>query len=212
MYKTILFDFDGTVFDTGEGGMKCVQYAAEAFGYNEPDWRALRSFVGPPLVESFAKRYNVDFETARAMNEKYRERYNVKGIDECSVYPGVPELVRYLREHGANVAVATGKPTGYTVEILRRHGMGDLFDTVLGSEFDGTRSQKWEVITELLKKYGGDGAVMIGDHGNDVRGAKRCGIPCIGVSWGYAEPGELAREGAIVVVDDTDELKNILMR
>lgn len=211
MYKTALFDFDGTVFDTGEGIMKSVQYAAEAFGYPEPDWRALRCFVGPPLGECFAARYNVDAEMAKAMTKKYRERYSVDGVNECELYPGVEQLVRTLKAQGLNVAVATGKPTAFTVEILRGHGLDGLFDDVLGSEFDGTRGQKWEVITELLGRFGRDGAVMIGDRENDVRGAKRCGIPCIGVSWGYAEPGELEKAGAVTVVDSVDELRNILL-
>ena len=211
MYKTVLFDFDGTVFDTGEGIMKSVQYAAVQFGYTEPDWRALRSFVGPPLVESFAKRYKVDAKTAEAMTAKYRERYKLKGLDECSPYPGVVELARYLREKGMSVAIATGKPTPFTVDILSRNGVLDAFDDVLGSEFDGTRNHKWETIELLLEKFGRD-AVMVGDRDNDVQAASRCGIPCIGVAWGYAEPGELEREGAIAVAHDTEELKNLLMR
>ena len=211
MYKTVLFDFDGTVFDTGEGIMKSVQYAAVQFGYTEPDWRALRSFVGPPLVESFAKRYKVDAKTAEAMTAKYRERYKLKGLDECSPYPGVEELARYLREKGMSVAIATGKPTPFTVDILSRNGVLDAFDDVLGSEFDGTRNHKWETIELLLEKFGRD-AVMVGDRDNDVQAASRCGIPCIGVAWGYAEPGELEREGAIAVAHDTEELKNLLMR
>ena len=212
MYKTILFDFDGTVFDTGEGIMKSVQYAAGCFGYSEPDWRALRSFVGPPLVESFARRYGVDEETAKAMCAKYRERYSESGLDECAVYLGVPELAQYLRGLGAKVAVATGKPTPFTVDILRRHGVLDCFDDVLGSEFDGTRNHKWETIEILLDRLGRDNAVMVGDRDNDVLAAARCSIPCIGVSWGYAEPGELMNAGAICVVDDTEALKNILTR
>ena len=212
VYKTILFDFDGTVFDTGEGIMKSVQYAAEAFGYREPDWQALRSFVGPPLVESFARRYNVDEETAKAMTAKYRERYSERGLDECSVYPGVVELVKYLRGLGARVAVATGKPTPFTVDILERHGLGGVFDDVLGSEFDGTRNHKWETMDILLDRLGREGAVMIGDRDNDVIAARHCNIPCVGVSWGYAVPGELVSAGAVVVVDDTEELKNFLLR
>lgn len=212
VYKTILFDFDGTVFDTGEGIMKSVQYAAEAFGYREPDWQALRSFVGPPLVESFARRYNVDEETAKAMTAKYRERYSERGLDECSVYPGVVELVKYLRGLGARVAVATGKPTPFTVDILERHGLGGVFDDVLGSEFDGTRNHKWETMDILLDRLGREGAVMIGDRDNDVLAAQRCNIPCVGVSWGYAEPGELESAGAVTVVHDTKELYNFLNR
>lgn len=212
MYRTILFDFDGTVFDTGEGIMKSVRYAAEAFGYQEPDLEALRCFVGPPLRGQFMKRYGVDAGTAEKMVAKYRERYSVKGLGECSVYPGVPELVCELRSMGKNVAIATGKPTAFTVSILERAGYGELFDAVLGSEFDGTRSKKSEVIAELLEKYGRDGAAMIGDRDNDVLGAKECGIPCIGVAWGYAEPGELLKAGAISLAETVDELRNILIR
>lgn len=212
MYKLILFDFDGTVFDTGEGIMKSVQYAALAFGYDEPDYTALRCFVGPPLVESFIRRYGVDMEKARAMTAKYRERYSVQGLAECSVYPGVPELVQRLRDRGAKVVVATGKPTKFTVDILESAGLGGLFDDVLGSEFDGTRGQKWEVIAELLARHGSEGAVMVGDRDNDVNGAKKCGIPCVGVAWGYAEPGELLAAGAVSLAQTVNELENILTR
>ena len=209
MYKTVLFDFDGTVFDTGEGIMKSVQYAAEAFGYSEPDWTALRSFVGPPLVTSFARRYGVDEAKAKAMCDKYRERYRERGLDECSVYHGVIEAVRALRAEGRKVAIATGKPTPFTVDILSRHGVLDEFDGVLGSEFDGTRNNKWETIEILLERFGRD-AVMVGDRDNDVIAAKHCGIPCIGVSWGYAVPGELESAGAIAVADTPEELLKLL--
>lgn len=211
MYKTILFDFDGTVFDTGEGIMKSVQYAALQCGYESADPEEFRSFVGPPLRESFKRYFGVDLPQVEVMIAKYRERYSGPGLRECAPYPGVVELVRELRGMGAVVCVATGKPTAFAGEILERGGLGELFNDVLGSEFDGTRSQKWEVITELLDKYGQDGAVMVGDRDNDVRGAKKCSIPCVGVAWGYAEPGELEREGAIAVAKDTNELKSILI-
>lgn len=146
------------------------------------------------------------------MTAKYRERYSVQGLAECSVYPGVPELVQRLRDRGAKVVVATGKPTKFTVDILESAGLGGLFDDVLGSEFDGTRGQKWEVIAELLARHGSEGAVMVGDRDNDVNGAKKCGIPCVGVAWGYAEPGELLAAGAVSLAQTVDELEDILTR
>ena len=151
-------------------------------------------------------------EKARAMTAKYRERYSVQGLAECSVYPGVPELVQRLRDRGAKVVVATGKPTKFTVDILESAGLGGLFDDVLGSEFDGTRGQKWEVIAELLDRHGSEGAVMVGDRDNDVNGAKKCGIPCVGVAWGYAEPGELLAAGAVSLAQTVNELEDILTR
>ena len=211
MYKTILFDFDGTVFDTGEGILKSVQYSAESFGFHEPELEALRCFVGPPLRDQFMRRYGVDPEMAENTVAKYRERYSKVGLLECSVYPGVEALVKELKAAGKNVAIATGKPTAFTRSILERNGMGELFDSVLGSEFDGTRSKKSEVISELLAQYGAEGAVMVGDRDNDVLGARACDIPCIGVAWGYAEPGELLGAGAIALVETAGELKNLLL-
>ncbi len=210
MYKTILFDFDGTVFNTGEGIIKSVQYAARAFGFPADDCGALRCFIGPPLRATFMKFFGVDGETAGAMTEKYRERYSVEGLRECSPYPGVPELVRQLRAAGRTVCVATGKPTVFTRRILDMHGLSELFDDVLGSEFDGTRSEKSEVVSELLARWGGP-AVMVGDRDNDVLGAAGCAIPCIGVAWGFAEPGELEGAGAISVAGDTAELGALLL-
>ena len=124
----------------------------------------------------------------------------------------MPELVQRLRDRGAKVVVATGKPTKFTVDILESAGLGGLFDDVLGSEFDGTRGQKWEVIAELLDRHGSEGAVMVGDRDNDVNGAKKCGIPCVGVAWGYAEPGELLAAGAVSLAQTVNELEDILTR
>lgn len=211
MYKTALFDFDGTVFETGEGIMKSVQYAAEAFGYPEPDWRAAallrRTAAGRVLRRKIqcgrGDGQGHDEKVPRALQRGRRER--VRALPRSGAAGQDSEGT------GAECGGRNGKPTAFTVEILRSHGLDGLFDDVLGSEFDGTRGQKWEVITELLGRFGRDGAVMIGDRENDVRGAKRCGIPCIGVSWGYAEPGELEKAGAVTVVNSVDELRNILL-
>ena len=124
----------------------------------------------------------------------------------------MPELVQRLRDWGAKVVGATGKPTKFTVDILESAGLGGLLDDVLGSEFDGTRGQKWEVIAELLDRHGSEGAVMVGDRDNDVNGAKKCGIPCVGVAWGYAEPGELLAAGAVSLAQTVNELEDILTR
>ncbi|NLC72682.1 MAG: HAD hydrolase-like protein [Ruminococcaceae bacterium] len=209
-YDTVLFDFDGTLFDTGEGILKSVQYAAESFGYNEPDLDALRSFVGPPLELSFARRYKIPIEKSREMVKKFRDRYKVKGVLECKPYPDIFPFVKELSDSGYSVCVATGKPTPYTIEILERYGYLNHFSAVLGSEFNGTRMEKSEVIAELLCNSDKSTAVMVGDRDNDVLGAKACGIPCIGVNWGFAEPGELINAGAIRVVDNVSELRQAL--
>ena len=137
MIQTVLFDFDGTLFDTGEGILRSVQYALEGFGIHETDTARLRKFVGPPLLDSFSELYAMTPEQAQAAVARYRERYLPVGIYECTLYPGIPELLERLRAHGFRIAVATGKPTpmarsilhmyktfGETIASLRRaHGM-----------------------------------------------------------------------------------------
>ncbi len=211
MYKTILFDFDGTVFDTGPGIMKSVQYAARAFGFQERELREYRRFIGPPLGQSFMAAFGVDEDTANAMVEKFRERYAPIGLNECSPYPGVAGLAGELRAAGRTVVIATAKPTVFARKILESHGMTACFDDILGAETDSAHSVKEQVIAAMLSRHGRDGAVMVGDRDNDVLGAAANSIPCVGVRWGYAEPGELESAGAIAVAGSPEELKAILL-
>ena len=126
MYKNIFFDFDGTLFDTGEGILKSVQYSALEFGFDEPDISKLRSFVGPPLQDSFMRRFGVDEKTAEKMISKFRERYSTIGVFECKPYPEIFELILELKNLGYGLSIATGKPTVFALEILERYGFKDL--------------------------------------------------------------------------------------
>ena len=186
MIQTVLFDFDGTLFDTGEGILRSVQYALEGFGIHETDTARLRKFVGPPLLDSFSELYAMTPEQAQAAVARYRERYLPVGIYECTLYPGIPELLERLRAHGFRVAVATGKPTPMACSILQRFDLERLFDCVIGCEYDGTRSTKAEVVVAALAETHTppEDALMVGDRKYDVTGAAACGVPCIGVYYG----------------------------
>lgn len=214
MMEALLFDFDGTLFDTGPGVMNCVQYALEKLGISEQNPANLRKFIGPPLFDMFQELYGLDDLTAHEAVRLYRERYQPTGIWECAPYPAIPELIQQLKTDGWKIAVATGKPTPSAVRILERYQMDQLFDFICGSEFDGTRSKKHEVITAVLEKFHllehPKLALMIGDRKYDVIGSSLCGVPCIGVRYGYPEPGELEAAGAIAVVDTVEELKAFL--
>ena len=212
MFKTVLLDFDGTVFDTAEGITKCVQYALEKFGISA-ELRELYCFCGPPLVDMFMERYSTSREDALKAVEYYRERYSTEGWRECGVYPGIRELTKDLRASGRKVAVATSKPTAYAMKIMALEGMENDFDLVMGCEFDGTRSQKWEVVAAAMEELHADKktTVMVGDRKYDVIGAHKCHIPCIGVGYGYAEPGEFAAAGAEYEAATVAELRGLLL-
>lgn len=213
MKDYILFDFDGTVFDTAEGITKCVQYALNKMGI-EAELSELMCFAGPPLVEMFAQKYGMSNEQAKMATELYRERYKPIGWKECKPFEGMHELMLKLKKEGKKLAIATSKPQHLAEQILDAYNMLDDFDIICGAEFDGTRSQKWEVIEYVLNEFGitADDAVMVGDRKYDVIGAKRCGLDCVGVRFGYAEEGELEEHGAVYVAQDTEDLFEYLMK
>ena len=152
MYKAIFFDLDGTLTESGEGITKSVQYALEKLGKPEEDLDKLRVFIGPPLMEQFMKYADVDETEARRAVEYYRERYAVKGIFENRPYDGVENLLRELKGRGYILAVASSKPEYYVTKILDYFNLSSYFEVVVGSEMNGARTSKTEVIEEALKR------------------------------------------------------------
>lgn len=215
MFPFVLFDLDGTLTDPYEGITKSVQYALEDYGMHVSDRTALRCFIGPPLLEQFMEFAGMCREEAEHAVEKYRERFAVQGLFENKVYDGIPKLLAVLRNAGCQLAVATSKPQVFANRILEHFNLHPNFTAVVGSELDGRRTNKAEVIQaalEALHITPNDGAVMVGDRQHDVLGAQKCGIPSIGVSYGYAEPGELARAGATYIAENLATLQRILLQ
>ena len=213
MKDYILFDFDGTVFDTAEGITKCVQYALGKMGI-KAELNELMCFAGPPLAEMFALKYGMSEQEAKKATELYRERYAPIGWAECRPFEGMHETLLKLKAAGKTLAVATSKPEHLAFKILGEYGMLEDFDLICGATLDGSRSKKWEVIEYALGKLGisADKAIMVGDRKYDVIGAKKCGLDCVGVRFGYAEEGELEEHGAVYIAETPDDLFEYLMK
>lgn len=210
MSQIILFDLDGTLTDSGEGITKSVQYALSHFGIMENNLEKLRCFVGPPLQEQFMEYAGLSREQAWKAVEFYRERYNSIGIYENRLYPKIKELLELLAVNDKILGVASSKPEVYVEQILKHFGIYSYFQVVVGSELDGRRTRKAEVIEEALQRLGMDRArdsvLMVGDREHDVKGARDCGIQCIGVTYGYGSREELEKAGAVYIADTVEDL------
>ena len=208
MYKVILFDLDGTLTESGEGITKSVQYALERIDKPEPDLEKLKVFVGPPLMEMFKKYAQSDEETAKKAVEIYRERYSVTGIFENAVYPGIEDMLAQLEKKGYILAVASSKPEVYVRQILDHFGLARYFTEIGGSEMNCRRTNKTEVIEEVLKRLNmdkhRDQVIMVGDKEHDVYGARKAGLECIAVSFGYGTEEELKKAEPLKIVDSAE--------
>ena len=210
MSQVILFDLDGTLTESGEGIINCVQYALEKLGKKEEHPENLQCFIGPPLKKQFMKYAGLNEEEGEKAVGYYRERYTTTGIFENRLYPKVPELLELLKINNKILAVASSKPEVYVKQILEHFQIADYFTAIVGSELDGSRTEKAEVIEEALRRMHleeeRDKVLMVGDRSHDVQGAISCGLQCIGVTYGYGSREELEKAGAVYIADSVEDL------
>ena len=212
MFDFILFDLDGTLTDPKVGITTCVQHALKHFGIEEPDNDKLTPFIGPPLLDSFAKYYGMgEADCQRALHE-YRVYFRERGMFENALYPQTVWLLQQLCAAGKHLVLATSKPEEFAEQILAHFDLRQYFDCVAGASMDETRSKKSDVIAYALQKTGitAQSAVMVGDRLHDVEGAAKHGLPSVGVLWGYGDEEELRRAGANRIARDMKQLLTIL--
>lgn len=215
MYRYILFDLDGTLTDSREVIFNSVRYSLEKLGRDVPPYETLLRFVGPPLQDSFERYCGMTAAEAWHAVEVFRERYEVVGWSENKAADGVVEMMRSLKEHGCELAIASSKPERSVIPIAEKFGFMPYLTAACGS--DGKNEAKVDVIRAALQRLSVGKAemaqtVMVGDRKFDVEGAAECGLPCIGVEFfDFAPPGELETAGALTVCQTAKELEHYLL-
>ncbi len=210
--KTVFFDLDGTLTDSGEGIINCAILALEHFGLPVPSREELGVFVGPPLDRTFVK-FGVPEDKTQEAIDVFRSRYLVVGKFENAPYPGIHELLATLKSQGHRLFVATSKPETTAVEILHKFDLAKYFEVICGATLDGTRSHKADVIAYLLDKIGTrENLLMVGDTEFDVIGAAAHGIATIGVAWGYGKVSAMEQAGAVAIAHTMEDLAQYINR
>jgi len=213
MINTFLFDLDGTITDPKEGIIKSVQYAMESFGINVENPDDLVAFIGPPLRQSFKDVFSIDDASMEKAVGKFRERYLEKGIYENIMYSGIDTLLKKLFKAGKTIILATSKPIGQANTVLSHFDLDRYFTFIGGSEANGDRSLKSEVIQYALDQTNItdlSGCIMIGDRKHDIIGAKTVGMKSVGVLYGHGSYDELSEADADYIVKDINELSELL--
>jgi phosphoglycolate phosphatase len=213
--KTVLFDLDGTLTDPKEGITACIQHALSRLGRTPPSGDELTWCIGPPLTQSLEQLLaGAPPELAGEALTLYRERYAAQGIFEAQLYPGVAEMLDGLCTAGLQLLVATSKPLPFARTVLDHFRLTRFFTAIYGSEMDGIRSHKGELLAYLLEQQGlqpGDVA-MVGDREHDMRGARQNGILPLGAGWGYGSLQELELAGAAQILPDPRAALHYLLR
>lgn len=213
-YSAVIFDFDGTICDTGEGILKSAKYALEEFGYPTPeDYRELTCFIGPPLLVTFQEEYGADPAKAEALVKKFRERYNKDGLYESCIYDGIKELLHRLKANGIKTGIASSKPQAYIETLLERFEIKQYFDVICGVSFKADCESKTSIVSRCLKELKTEGCstLMAGDRKYDIDGARANLIDSVGVLWGYGNKFEFIEAQAKFIADKVDDIEAIAL-
>jgi len=207
---TVLFDLDGTLTDPREGIVASLRSAFTGLGAPVPSDAALAAAIGPPLRGTFA-RLLPDPSPARVERAVvlYREHFDARGWRENALLPQVPELLEAVRGRGWRAVIATSKATVFARRIARHFGLDTYgLAAVYGSELDGLRAGKPELLAHVLDREGiaPAQAAMVGDRRHDVEGAAAVGIASVAVTWGYGTREELATAGADWICATVEEV------
>ena len=211
-YDAVLFDFDGTVADTGVGIFNSIQYAVGYMGHAPLSNETLRTFIGPPVFDSFKRELGLNDEQSEIAVNKYREKYSESGIYQLEMYDGMRELLSELKANDIRVGIASSKPEGFIVRLLDILEIGGLVDFVSCPEADKANREKYELINSCAEHFGIDKSriIMVGDRLFDINGANIAGVESIGVTFGYGSKEELENAGATYIASSVDEIRNII--
>ena len=211
-FKYIFFDLDGTLIDSKEGIVKCIQYAITRLGIDDLPYDTLVSLIGPPIQDTFATL----LENNKALVDKavslYRERFSTKGVVEAQLYEGIVPLLASLVSEKRYLFVVTSKPYVFAKRVVAHVNITHFFKEIYGPELDGNRRYKADLIEYVLKceNIQAEHAVMVGDRSQDIMGAKANQVRSIGVSWGYGTNKELEKAGAWKICESLESLKQLL--
>lgn len=209
-----LLDLDGTLTDPFPGISRCITHALNKLNLPAPDSAELRKWIGPPLLNSFQT--YLDSKGGGDAGDAlrfYRERFARIGLFENSVYDGIPELLDTLHLHSDRLILATAKPAVYARRIVRHFGLDRWLQAVYGSELDGRRTDKIELLGHIMHQQELHPAecIMIGDREHDMLAARFHGASAVGVLWGYGTPLELLESGAETLVASPAEMADLLV-
>lgn len=210
----ILFDLDGTITDSALGITNCVSYALKELNQEPLPPKSLMRFIGPPLLDAFMEYGGIDKKMATNAVAKYRERYKDIGIFECSIYSGIAEVLKALKDADKTVILATAKPLEFAKIIIEHFNLIQYFDDMVGANFSGNLIHKHEIIAEVIKRFNitdRTSAIMIGDREQDISGAKMFSLESIGVRYGFAEENELEDAGATYIADTPNDILKIIL-
>ena len=214
MFKAVIWDLDGTLLYTLEDLADASNFALQKHGYQPISLTQTRARIGNGIGNLIALSIpgghdNPDLPLIR---RDFSEYYLKHCLDKTVPYPGIPELVRELKEKGIKNAIVSNKIDS-AVHLIDEHYFPSLMDAAIGEQDNVKRKPDPQSVYNALKVLGVDcsEAVYIGDSDVDVATAKNAPMTSVAVSWGYRDRELLENCRPDFLADSIEELKEYLL-
>jgi phosphoglycolate phosphatase len=210
---TVLLDLDGTLSDSRPGIVACFRYMLTQLGHDPTKAGDLTWAVGPPIAVSITQLL-AQYDDARVDQglAVYRAQYSAVAIYDCTVYPGVLDMLGALRDAGHIMCIATSKRRDFAERVVDHLGLRSYLHAVYGAEPGGGLDNKDDLLAYVLRHEGFSptDTVMVGDRMHDIHAARANRVRSIGAAWGYGGRAELETAGADAIAALPPEVPAVL--
>ncbi|MCR5545969.1 MAG: HAD hydrolase-like protein [Lachnospiraceae bacterium] len=213
MKKFILFDFDGTLFDTSPGILNCMEDVIDYYEITDFSLENLHLCIGPPLSWSFENLFHIPKDKIEEAINVYRKQYTQGEMYNVIPFKGMEECLGALKKDGYQISVCSSKPLVACEKILDKFGWRKYFDDICGAIPSECIETKEEVIDLFFKRHKdltAKDVLLVGDTKYDALGAKEFNIDFLAVDYGFGSVEEMKEVGMLDVVSSPMEAYNYI--
>ena len=216
-FELILFDLDGTVFDTAETILNSLKATVNNAGLRKLTQEEIDTYIGPPIIDSLHRYYpELSDEEIDNLTKQYRKYYIDHELLNAKPFKHIPEVITTLKKNGYKIGLATYKLMKCVTPLFEHHNMTKYFDTLRGSinEKGLTKTDIMRLAIEDCKVKDYEKVCMIGDTEHDLRGAINLNVYFIGVNYGAGFKGltdeEKNYKKCIGFIDDANQILDLV--
>ena len=182
-FRCIIFDMDGTLTQTNQLIFDSFNYIARKYEGREYSEQEITAMFGPPEEDALVRIVGRD-RIATALQE-YLEFYKTNHSKLARLYPGILNLLEFLKQRNCWIALYTGKGIHTTSITLEEFGLRKYFDYVVTGNDVVNHKPSAEGIRKILEHFGlkPDEVLMVGDSVADVKASHDAGVKVAAVLW-----------------------------
>lgn len=215
MYKTVIFDLDGTLLDTLDDLMNSVNFALREFSFPERSRKEIRSFIGNGVIKLMERSTpdGTDSETQEKCLDTFRRHYLGHMTDNTAPYEDIIPLLERLKSEGIATAVVSNKLHSAVAGLCKDY-FPSLIDEALGVTEEAERKPSPLNVFKAMERLSSDkeNTIYVGDSNVDVETAHRAGLKCIGVTWGFRDREELQAHSCDFIAETADEVLKLILK